>query len=136
MSLRKSPQLTPKLLAAARRNAQLSTGPRTLAGKQNSKLNALKHGGYAALENHHQTMLALGEDPREFEKLKQDLIAAYGPGDALWRKQVEDLAKHHWRRQRLERGRRGAMRRALLTVEDVDIPSGKPTTDEAYQLQN
>ena len=44
MSLRKSPQLTPRLLAAARRNAQLSTGPRSAAGKQNSKLNALKHG--------------------------------------------------------------------------------------------
>ena len=37
MSLRKSPQLTPALLAAARQNAQHSTGPRSPA-KQNSKL--------------------------------------------------------------------------------------------------
>ena len=44
MSLRKSPQLTPALLAAARQNAQHSTGPRSAAAKQNSKLNALKHG--------------------------------------------------------------------------------------------
>ena len=36
MSLRKSPQLTPQLLAAARQNAQHSTGPRTAAAKQNS----------------------------------------------------------------------------------------------------
>jgi len=49
MSLRKSPRLTPRLLAAAHRNGKRSTGPRTAAGKQNSKLNALKHGGYAAL---------------------------------------------------------------------------------------
>ena len=41
MSLRKSPQLTPALLAAARNNAQHSTGPRSPAAKQNSKLNAL-----------------------------------------------------------------------------------------------
>ena len=41
MSLRKSPQRKPKLLAATRRNAQHSTGPRTAASKQNSKLNAL-----------------------------------------------------------------------------------------------
>ena len=38
MSLRKSPQLTPQLLAAARQNAQHSTGPRSAAAKQNSKL--------------------------------------------------------------------------------------------------
>ena len=42
MSLRKSPQLTPELLAAARQNAQHSTGPRSPAAKQNSKLNALR----------------------------------------------------------------------------------------------
>jgi hypothetical protein len=45
MSLRKSPQRTPRLLAATRRNAQHSTGPRTAAGKQNSKLNALNLDG-------------------------------------------------------------------------------------------
>ena len=39
MSLRKSPQLTPALLAAARHNGQHSTGPRSPAAKQNSKLN-------------------------------------------------------------------------------------------------
>jgi hypothetical protein len=37
MSLRKSPQLTPELLAAARQNAQNSTGPRS-AATQNSEL--------------------------------------------------------------------------------------------------
>jgi hypothetical protein len=118
MSLRKSPELTPKLLAAARQNAQHSTGPRSPAGKQNSKLNALKHGQRARPENHHQVMLALGEDPQEFENLKRELVTAYGPGDALWEKQVDDLARLYWRRQRLERAQEGVMRRALLEVED------------------
>jgi len=45
MSLRKSPRLTPQLLAAARQNAQHATGPRSPAAKQNSKLNALKQIG-------------------------------------------------------------------------------------------
>jgi hypothetical protein len=79
MSLRKSPQRTPKLLAAARRNAQHSTGPRTAAGKQNSKPNALKHGRYALPENHCQSRLcgmAPGEDSDEFEWLKQELMTA------------------------------------------------------------
>jgi hypothetical protein len=79
MSLRKSPQRKPKLLAATRRNAQHSTGPRTAAGKQNSKLNALKHGRYALPENHRQSRLcgmALGEDPEELEWLKAELMTA------------------------------------------------------------
>ena len=45
MSLRKSPTLTPALLAANRRNAQKSTGPRTARGKAWSRLNRLRHGG-------------------------------------------------------------------------------------------
>jgi len=79
MSLRKSPQLTPALLAAARRNAQHSTGPRTAAAKQNSKLNALKHGRYALPENLCLARLrgmVLGEDPEEFQYLKQVPVAA------------------------------------------------------------
>jgi hypothetical protein len=44
VSLRKSPTLTPALLAANRRNAQKSTGPRTARGKAWSRLNSLCHG--------------------------------------------------------------------------------------------
>ena len=91
MSLRKSPELTPALLAAAQKNAQHSTGPRSAAAKQNSKLNALKHGAYVADENRRQSMLALGEDPEQFQTLTEELMSAFGPGDALWEKQVEDL---------------------------------------------
>ena len=118
MPLRKSPQLTPKLLAARRSNAQRSTGPRTPAGKQNSKFNGAKHGAYAAPENHYHIMRALGEDPQEFELLKQQLMVSYGPADPLWQHQVEDLAKLYWRRQRLERAQEGMMRRALLAAQE------------------
>jgi hypothetical protein len=118
MSLRKSPQLTPALLAAARQNAQHSTGPRSAAAKQNSKLNALKHGAYVSDENRCQAILALGEDPQEFENLKQELMSAFGAGDALWEKQIDDLAWLYWRRERLERAEAGLKRRALQAIDD------------------
>ncbi len=118
MSLRKSPQLTPELLAAVRSNAQHSTGPRSPAAKQNSKLNALKHGLYAAPENERQTMLALGEDPEEFEYLKKGLMLTYGPGEILWQKQIDDLARLYWRRERVERAQAGLKRRALQGIDD------------------
>ncbi len=44
MSLRKSPCLTPTLLASNRRNAKRSTGPRTARGKAWSRLNHLREG--------------------------------------------------------------------------------------------
>ena len=117
MSLRKSPELTPALLAAARNNAQHSTGPRSAAAKQNVKLNALKHGAYVRDENRHKTMLALGEDPEQLQTLTEELMSAYGPGDALWRKQVEDLAWLYSRRDRLERVQDGLRRRALQAID-------------------
>ena len=118
MSLRKSPQLTPALLAAARANAQHSTGPRSPAAKQNIKLNALKHGGRVSDENRCLAMHALGEDPQEFENLQQELRSAFGPGDALWEKQIDDLTWLYWRRERLERAQAGLKRRALQGIDD------------------
>ena len=47
MSLRKSPTLTPARLAANRRNARKSTGPRTPRGKAQSRMNALRNGDYS-----------------------------------------------------------------------------------------
>jgi len=118
MSLRKSPCPTPRRLDAARRNAQRSTGPRTEAGKQRMKLNALKHGCEAAPENDAAVMRALGENPERYEAFKRELATAYGPGDALWDLQLADLARLYWRRNRIERMQTGLMRRALQAVEE------------------
>ena len=118
MPLRKSPQLTPQLLAAARSNARQSTGPSTPAAKENIKMNALKHGLYAAPENQREVMRALGEDPQEFDFLLEELKTTYGPGDALWHKQIDDLAQLYWRRSRLERVRAAVVRLALHKLEE------------------
>jgi hypothetical protein len=63
-------------------------------------------------------MLALGEDPEQFQTLTEELMSAFGPGDALWEKQVEDLAWLYSRRERLERAQDGLRRRALQAIED------------------
>ena len=118
MSIRTSPQLTPQLLDAARSNGRRSHGPCTAAGKQNSRMNALEHGERSAPENHYEVMRALGEDPAQFDALKQELRDSFGPGDAFLEKQVDDLARLYWRRDRLERSQTGLMRRALLALEE------------------
>ncbi len=118
MSLRKSTCLTPQRLDAARRNSQRSTGPRSEAGKERMKMNAVKHGCDAAPENEAAVMRALGEDPERYAALQQELATTYGPGDALWDQQLADLGKLYWRRNRIERMQTGLMRRALQAVEE------------------
>jgi hypothetical protein len=81
-------------------------------------MNALKHGCDAAPANEAAVMRALGEDPERYAALKRELATAYGPGDALWDHQLEDLAKLYWRRNRMERMETGLMRRALQAVEE------------------
>ena len=117
MSLRKSTCLSSRRLDAARSNAQRSTGPRSEAGKQSVRMNAVKHGCDAAPENDAAVMRALGEDPKQYAALQQELATSYGPGDALWDQQLADLAKLYWRRKRLERMLTGRMREALEKLE-------------------
>ena len=118
MSIRNAPQLTPQLLDAARLNARRSRGPSTASGKHHSRMNALEHGERSAPENHYAVMLALGEDPAQFEALKQELRGSFGPGDAFFDKQVDDLARLYTRRERLERLEGGLVQRARLELEE------------------
>jgi hypothetical protein len=82
------------------------------------RMNAVKHGCDAAPENEAAVMRALGEDPERFAALKRELATAYGPGDALWDRQIDDLSRLYWRRNRIERMETGLMRDALEQVEE------------------
>ena len=61
MSLVKSPTMTPAKLAANRRNARKSTGPRTARGKAQARLNGLRNGPASRL--YHDVMLLLMRTP-------------------------------------------------------------------------
>ena len=65
---------SPKQLAANRRNALRSTGPRTPQGKQASKFNATKHGLSAS-----ELIIPGQEDPAEFEALFKDFLDDWMP---------------------------------------------------------
>ncbi len=82
-------------ILANRKNAALSTGPRTAAGKARSRLNALKHGGYA-------TVCLEEEDRTRYKGLLLDLLAEYQPRGFEERLLVEEIAKTLWRKNRFE----------------------------------
>ncbi len=71
--------LAPWEIAARRRNAQRSTGPRTAAGRRRSALNALRTGEHARLPGGGKWFLA--KDPPEFRRLHCALLALLGPID-------------------------------------------------------
>ena len=133
MSLRQSTCLTPQRLDAARRNSLHSTGPRSEAGKERMKMNALKHGCDAAPENEAAVMRALGEDPERYAALQRELAATYGPGDAFWNQQVADLGKLYWRRNRIERMQTGLMRDALEEVEKEQRSLARALADVTFE---
>ncbi len=82
-------------IEANRLNAQASTGPRTGAGKAQSRQNALKHGLLA------RAFLLPGEDPEEYRLLRESLIAELRPEGALESELVEQIVCVLWRMRRI-----------------------------------
>jgi len=109
--------LSTKEIEARRMNARKSTGPRTPEGKRRSALNALKYGTHARPQSLAETMLDLGEDPREFEHFLAGLVTALDPADAVERMLVEDIATLAWKKRRLDRIQQGLQLRNLELLE-------------------
>ena len=83
-------------IAANRKNACNSTGPKTERGKANSRLNALKYGIYATTP----VLPAEDEDAyRELEKLNQEYFAPVGPVENLL---VRQINIEQWKLKRIE----------------------------------
>jgi hypothetical protein len=97
--------VTLKQLAANRRNAAKSTGPKTAAGKAVARLNALKHGALA------QSVVMRGHRIREsapqFKQLCQELYASLAPVGPLEEMLVDRIATASWRLRRTRRAESG-----------------------------
>jgi hypothetical protein len=94
-------------LAANRQNAQHSTGPKTEAGKAQSRRNALKHGIFAA------NMFVYGENPSEYQELLDALREDLAPEGALEELLVERIAICVWRGKRVLRCEGGLVRSSV-----------------------
>jgi hypothetical protein len=94
-----------KQLAANRRNAQKSTGPKTSRGRAVSKMNALKHGILSA------AVVVRGrcikENGREFAALHQRLCGDLKPVGLLEEMLVDKIANTHWRLRRAMKAESG-----------------------------
>ena len=81
-------------IEANRRNALRSTGPRTEAGKLQSRRNAVRHGLMA------ETVIGSLEDAEDYSAFEAAIIADYDAQSAVERELVLRLASILWRLRR------------------------------------
>jgi len=84
-------------IQANRLNAQKSTGPRTVAGKERASQNAVKHGLLA------REAVIQGEDPEEFERYREQMLESLAPAGAVEAMLAERVVGLSWRLRRAER---------------------------------
>jgi|SRR5215469_8762481 len=102
---------SPAQIAANRRNAAKSTGPRTADGKAVAARNSLRHGLTA------EQIVLFDEAAENFAAFHAELRAAYAPADAVEEELVERIVICAWRLRRAARAEAGLIERA---VEDFD----------------
>ena len=81
-------------MIANRRNAQKSTGPRTIAGKLRSRRNALRHGLTG------ETVITVFENAKDYEAFEREVVRQYRPRTAIHRQLVLRLCSLLWRLRR------------------------------------
>lgn len=100
--------VSPRKLEANRRNAQLSTGPKTQGGKRWSRRNSIKHGILAS------AMLIVdgpgAEDVAAFKRLLADLHKDLAPVGVLEEMMVEKIAVCWWMESRTLRCEAGLIK--------------------------
>ena len=109
-------------IEANRRNAQLSTGPKTPQGRCTSCMNALKHGLTA------QQIVLFDEVAEDFEKFFSEIVTALDPKDAIESQLAERTAICAWRLRR-------SYRIEVALFENVRKDWGTPSAARTTQIE-
>jgi hypothetical protein len=120
-------------IEANRRNARLSTGPVTEAGKRKSRRNAVRHGLTA------ETVISALEDAAEYASFEMAIAAGYDAQTAVERELVLRLASLPWRLRRAS-----AIESGLFQIQAQHLlhfrrqrqahKEGQKTIDNIYRL--
>ncbi|HEV2418595.1 MAG TPA: hypothetical protein VGX94_12385 [Terriglobia bacterium] len=65
----------------------------------------------------HASMIELGEDPEEFSKLHEGIVASFRPSNRAQEALAREIAWLHWERQRLERAQAALFARRIQELE-------------------
>jgi hypothetical protein len=142
LELRNEPNLGSELsmtsyrqIEANRRNALNSTGPRTKAGREQSRLNAVRHGLTA------ETVIGLLEDAEDYRQFEAAVIADYDAQSAVERELVLRLASVLWRLRRATTMETGLFEIQAQHLRDYRrgrqlLPNSRDTIDAVFEGTN
>lgn len=114
---------------ANRRNASQSTGPKTEAGKQASRMNAVTHGLLAKA-----VVITAGdyqEDEQEFGQLLEELREQFMPVGVAEDLEVQKITLCYWRKMRAVRYEHGAIRQRTGDMREREARSQEQRFDLA-----
>jgi hypothetical protein len=105
---------TPAQVLANRQNSLHSTGPATETGKAASSRNAVRHGLTS------KQIVMPGEDPAEYDALRESLIEQFAPAGEIERTLVEEIAAGSWRLARARRHETAILKKLVGDAKDPD----------------
>ena len=111
-------------IEANRRNSEKTTGPKTKAGKQRSRRNALRHGLCAA------TVVDVVEDGDDYKAFEAAIIADYDAQTTVERELVLRLASLMWRIRRAT-----SIETELLSIQAEILRDRMSASDPSGQSQ-
>jgi hypothetical protein len=115
---------TQKQIEANRRNAQKSTGPKTVEGKAKSRFNALQHGMTA------KVAVLPHEDNFSYEELRRTTIESYQPANGAELMLVDLIAINYWRLLRARRVETAMMDLHIRAYKNRHGVSPLPSMDD------
>jgi hypothetical protein len=112
--IRRDDLATKAQVAANRRNAKASTGPRTAEGKAKSRLNAFK----AGLSSARGVVVLPTESWQEFNAFRDALLADLNPVGALEEQLATEVIEDSWRLRRAAKIERGVLANGVADADE------------------
>ena len=112
-----------------RQNAQKSTGPKTEAGKMNSRINSLRNGSRTVIVDHTGAAgLALlsGEDATEYRNMVAEYSRYLAPRDRVETGIVQRIVDAQWRQLRNSKLQTFELESCLADVREIEHPGVAP----------
>ena len=112
-------------LAANRANAARSKGPKTTAGRERARLNALRHGMTC------KQLVVFDEKPEDFARFNESMRATLAPADEVEEQLVERIVICTWRLRRTARAEAQIVKRSGLNFHRQGLD---PAADAAFHF--
>jgi len=111
-------------VAANRRNAQRSKGPRTAEGKSIVRFNAVKHGMTA------KVIVMPHECHLDYHEIRAMLVEGYAPATAQELMLVDQIAAGYWRTIRVRRFETAMFDNQLRTAKSAENKDTSPSSQD------